>query len=132
MAFVLPTFNVSANVYDGNGPGIFVPGTQRLVVLCNFSLGRLVITGPDAQPSNLPGTGSGIDSVYRIMRVPALTDIRSAWSLATFPDEVEVPAGSGCFYIVEDVADQAKGFPNEHRLAWVIVDRRNPIPFPMP
>jgi len=66
-----------------------------------------------------------------ILRLPAGTDIRCKWQAGTgLPDQVEVPQGSGVFYLVSDVADVAKGFPNEYRSALISVWRPTPVPLP--
>lgn len=66
-----------------------------------------------------------------ILRVPAFTDIRSKWQAGTGqPDQVECPEGSGVFYLVSDVMDVAKGFPNEYRAALISVWRPTPVPLP--
>jgi len=81
------------------------------------------MTGPDADLS------VGIDSLFRYLLLPALTDIRGLFS-TTLQDVVEVPAGSGCLYNAQDVMDLGKGFSNEHRQA--ILTPIAPLPTPLP
>jgi hypothetical protein len=131
MAFVLPTFNLTCNIWRSQPPTPVLPAD--VVALCNFSLGKRISTGADYIPwFNLPaGGGVGISCLIRIMLLPALTDIRGLYT-AGLPDWVEVPAGSGRFYRCMDVDDMAKGFANEHRLAWVIPQHDLPLPVPLP
>lgn len=133
MAFTLPTFNVSYNLWRAaNYPPVGPPDASGL---CNFSLGKRIVTGTDgfAVTRADPAQGTGIDVFLRIMMVPAGVDIRGRWQGGVnSQDEVEIPAGSGAFYVVADVADMAKGFPNEHRVAWVFPDSGIPLPSPLP
>ena len=132
MPFSLPTFNVLANVFHGVAPPPPF-GPPSFSVLVNWSLGRRVVTGSDnSNWLNFPPVaGVGIDLFNRIMLAPAGTDLRGFYT-AGVPDFVEVPAGSGAFYMVMDVADMAKGFPNEHRCAWAVTTRLTPLPTPIP
>jgi hypothetical protein len=131
MPFVLPTFNLTANIWRSANlpPG----GPPAVVTPCNFSLGRRVVTATDYTPwfNARAGGGVGINCLLRIMLCPALTDVRGLFT-AGLPDWVEVPAGSGRLYNVLDVDDMGKGFPNEHRLAWLITQRVAPLPVPLP
>jgi hypothetical protein len=137
MAFSLPTFNLSVNVWHGLAAGSTPPFGPPSIsgLLVNFSLGRRVLSGTDSRSVGIgPGTGVGIDVLFRIMMAPAGTDLRSVWQdpAQSCGDYVEAPAGSGAFYIVQDVADMAKGFPNEHRLAWVTPAGWILLPSPLP
>jgi hypothetical protein len=52
--------------------------------------------------------------------LPAGTDIRDEGVDPGVADCVEVPAGSGRFYLVDYVDDVAKDFPNEYRIAVLV------------
>jgi hypothetical protein len=54
-----------------------------------------------------------------IILLPPLTDIRSKIASGQ-SDMVEVPAGSGRWYGAAAVDDIGKGFPNEHRAAFLL------------
>jgi hypothetical protein len=62
--------------------------------------------------------------------VPALTDIRDQFNAFTGKDTVEVPFASNRFYWVTYVDDVAKGFDNEHRLAFLQKVGNWPVPMP--
>jgi hypothetical protein len=61
--------------------------------------------------------------------VSAFTDLRDTNNASNF-DTVEIPAGSGRFYIVLMVEDVAKGFLNEHRMAFIRKSGTWPTPIP--
>jgi hypothetical protein len=106
MSFSLPTFNLECNIYTGDN--VWLP--PRLTSDCNLAYGRrtaVFIFG--AGGSSFSGQGM-------TLLLPPLTDIRDDLC-ASGADGVEVPAGSGRFYVVESVDDAGKGFPNEHRVA---------------
>lgn len=133
MPFVLPTFNLAVNVFTHSFPPPV--GPARIVgLLSNVSLGKRVMLGADSLiyfGGNMHGLG--INLFTRIMMVPAATDLRGAYfQAAPAWDWVEVPAGSGAFYACMDVADMSKGFPNEHRVAWLVPDVGFPMPIPLP
>jgi len=124
MAFTLPTFNLSVNIwrsstYAGIIPPVAVPDVT--------SLGNLA-TGP-RQIGNAGWTVS-------TLLLPALTDVRYSESGNNLPgniidfDLVECPAGSGRCYQVDWVEDLGKGFSNEHRLAALF--QIPPWPQPIP
>lgn len=127
MPFTIPTFNVP---FNGWRQAALPPGPPRAYQgICNFSLGKRVVAGTDQTAVQTPGSGVGIDVFLRIMMVAAATDVRGRYATGG-SDVVEVPAGSGAFYLVGDVADMAKGFANEHRVCWC--SPFFPIPFPNP
>lgn len=59
--------------------------------------------------------------VAQQIRFPAGTDVRFDLSGDALGDIVECPAGSGVYYEVHQVADYHKGFPNEYRVAYVLM-----------
>lgn len=131
MAFTLPTFNLAINVWHSGlvdpvtVPPVGPPSIAGLLV--NWSLGRRVLTGTDTYEAAGARAGTGIDLLIRVLLAPAGTDLRSSYQGDT--DVLEVPAGSGAYYHTLDVADMAKGFANEHRLAWCIPFRPDIPPF---
>lgn len=120
MAYVIPTFNLVCNVYT-SGDDFTTP---RLSVECNLALGRRVTFPPLIETEDLPVLG-----MYLL--VPAGTDIRDGYN-ATGNDNVECPAGSGRFYTVFIVDDIGKGFPNEHRFAYLVKFGGSLWPTPIP
>lgn len=114
--YVLPTFNLAADVRTA---GVFV-GAPRLTVNVNLSPGNQVMV-PSAV---LVGTG-----IYMQVRVAVGTDVRDSFN-ATGEDSIEVPAGSGRFYLCRFVDDIGKGFANEHRL--VLCQKASTWPTPIP
>jgi hypothetical protein len=100
MAFTLPTFNVSVEIYTFAS---YV--APRLTVMANMSPGRrIMLEGP---------------TPLMMLLLPALTDIRDGVSAGLVPDFVVAPAGSGRWYDVSWFDDVAKGFANEYRIAWI-------------
>lgn len=102
MAFVLPTFNLTCNIFT-NGLGW---GPLRLSSPCNLAYSKRVNQM----------VSEGFFPVNAALLLPALTDIRGPLNASGF-DGVECPAGSGRWYIVSGVEDIGKGFANEHRCA---------------
>lgn len=73
------------------------------------------------------GTGDSVEAAY--LMLPAHTDVRDQRNGAQ-PDALEVPGGSGRFYLANHVEDVAKGFTNEYRM--VVLRVRPPWPTPYP
>lgn len=122
MAFVLPTFNLQADVYTwANPPDWTAP---RITVDCQLRAPSMTNIGSSiGQPNIVP---------CMTLLVPPLTDIRDHWSTpGTHGDYIEVPPASGRRYYALAMDDVGKGFPNEHR--WVILVKLQfiqPVPFP--
>lgn len=126
MPYVLPTFNLTCNVWHN-------PSAASVYLLpdatfgCNLSIGKRVFSG----------YALGVVHVGAILLLPALTDIRAAWN-GLNPDLVECPAGSQRLYFAESVDDFGKGFSNEHRFAVLLQQlagftfSTGLIPFPVP
>ncbi len=122
MAFVVPQFNLSANVWHNKGAVPFIPsigslGTPDLTSACQirFDPGHAI---------SVSGTFSGLNSTNvrptypTEIRFPKLTDVRgyaSAFLSGNTADVIEAPAGSGRYYFAEAVEDVGKGFANEYR-----------------
>lgn len=103
MPFVLPNFNLNVNVWHGPVPNVSLP--PDVVVKGNLAWGKRV---------NI-GFGEGGATISLLL--PALTDVRTpACYVGSGFDLVEVPAGTGRYYVVQNVDDIGKGFSNEHRV----------------
>jgi hypothetical protein len=123
MAFSLPSFNITVAVYSGPWLG----GSFRFESLANYAFGRRVgvgVLGP-ADPTHQALTFESL------LLLPPGTDIRSGMC-ADSPDVVEIPVGSGRWYMVFAVDVIGMGFPNEHVGAAVvqISARSSPSSFP--
>lgn len=117
VSYTLPDFNLICNLYT-NATGIHV--AARLSPPCNLAYSRRV------------QVGTSFSRAQMSLLVPAGTDIRGPQS-ASNSDWVEVPAGSGRIYGVQNVDDAGKGFLNEHRVAlieWSTVFGPWPTPIP--
>lgn len=104
MPYRLPHFNLAINGWRN---GSDTTGPADYTFMGGMNLGRRVVTGPDAD------LDVGIDSGFRYLMCPKGTPIRSQFSTGAF-DTVEVPAGSGFFYLVIDAERCGLGFPNEY------------------
>jgi hypothetical protein len=111
MAFTLPVFNLTCNIFDGP----WLTKVFRLDSSCNLAFGRRV------QQGFLSGGNFdfGGNSLLELLMLPPETDIRSG-VVVLHTDIVEVPAGSGRWYQVLGVDDIGKGFDNEHRCALLV------------
>jgi len=117
MPFVVPTFNLSANVWR-NGNATTNP--PDLTVDCQLRAAGKQSTGQD--PAN------GWAFLWSLL-IASGTDIRDDISSGG-KDTVECPAGTGRFYSVELVDDVARGFSNEYRIAFI--QKVSPWPVPTP
>jgi hypothetical protein len=110
MAFRTPNFNLSVNIWRGTLNPIINPPT--LTVMGNLSRGNRVTAA---------GQSGGLDDLEFTMMLllPALTDIQDRANGGD-ADVVECPAGTGRYYIVMQVDDAGKGFPNEYRWATML------------
>jgi hypothetical protein len=133
MAFRLPTFNLTADIYQLGGTG-GTYGIPNVVTVCNLTPGRRTL---EAKPVL---AGQPTPAIFMELLLPKLTDIRANFNGA-MPDIVEVPSGSKRFYQVVGVDDIGKGFLNEHRLAMLLYQNAGnatliggpfPAPVPMP
>jgi len=111
MAFTPPSFNLTCEVFAG-------PYDTRVLRLtgqpCNLALGRRVTRGFH-DPVSL-----GFGDACANLLLPVGTDVRDNAQLSGplgtgVYDIVEVPSGSGRWYVVADVDDVGKGFSNEYR-----------------
>lgn len=114
MSFNPPTLPIKCNIWQGQA-GLVAPPTgppTQANVPCALRHYKTV-GGYLAQNNHV--------TVSAIL-LAARTDIRPTRAQGQNGDLVEVPAGSGCFWVVEGVADVARGFANEYRLAWLITN----------
>jgi hypothetical protein len=118
MAFVIPTFNITVNVWhDGNMP----PTLPDLVIPAQLRGYQPIAVAYNAEIVQ-------IGSV--VLYVAAGTDLRDGPSSFGSTDLIEAPAGTGRFYKVIDVDDIARGFTNEHRYAVLYKFGSWPTPIP--
>lgn len=105
MPFQIPAFNLAVNIW--RTPAMPPVGPPALVTVGNLTPGRRVTADWN------------VFGMTMQLLLPALTDIRAAPN--SIPsDVVEVPAGTGRFYLVIAVDDMGKGFPNEYRMALIL------------
>jgi len=108
MAFSIPNFNLLCDIWEGPFP----TKTLRVAdVPCNLALGRRV-QSLFVDPTNILTAPAAPN-----LLLPAGTDVRDVDCDVTDSDFVEVPKGSGRWYIVLLVDDVGKGFDNEYRIA---------------
>lgn len=141
MAFRVPTFNLDVHLW--RFPNV-VSAPPDVTFKANLSRGDRIFFAVTYFTSAIDSANSQM-----VLLCPAGTDVRPQY-MGTFDhpsghylsDLVEVPAGSGRYYLVIEVDDTAKGFPNEYRHAvlWSFtpdasVDTGNPWeapPWPLP
>lgn len=115
MAYVLPTFNLTANIWrQALNPSTAPP---TLTAPCALVYGRrtqLVIPQTTVLPNKWQAVGPYMMTMDLLF--PAVTDVRGSQDTAG-PDNIECPAGTGRYYHVLTVDDIGKGWPNEHRIA---------------
>lgn len=116
MAFVVPNFNITCNVWHSPViPPVGLPAIAGLA--CQLTMdGRIITTG----------LGGGLRSVM-LLKVPSGTDLRGQFS-STSRDTVECPAGSGRYYTCWAVDDVSRGFANQYRLGFIVQEN---IPTPL-
>jgi hypothetical protein len=119
MAFQLPSFNLLYHVWSGTSPP---PALPRLADM----LGQLRAPGRDYSAGETPPVTA--TPIWQLLAAKG-TDLRDAVCI-TGEDIIEVPAGTGRFYVIKRVDDVARGFTNEYRLAYII--KRGPWPTPIP
>lgn len=117
MAYRLPTFNLVVNYWIPGSPTTNPPdGT----FLANMTPGKRVTT------QYWDWGASGLPTVTEMVLCPLGVPVTSRLS-GPGTSTLEVPAGSGWFYTVEQVLRIATGFANAHLLLIVTVS----IPAPM-
>ncbi len=121
MAFVIPEFPLTVNVFTGNNISV----AARLQCPGNLAWGKR--SGNTGFGISTPGFNNPFPWTMDLL-VPALTDIRDFGTSSGTADALEIPAGSGRFYLAFHVDDIGKGFPNEHRCA-IVAKRVGPLGF---
>ncbi len=118
----LPVFPLLANVWHTGNPVTDPPDLANIKA-------ELVVTVHHRQVTGTTTQNKG--NITRFIYFEKGTDVRAIWP-AGFPDVVELPAGSAKYYDIVDVDDVAKGFPNEFRVAAVVVTSQVAGPWPVP
>lgn len=123
MAFVLPTFNLTCNIFTWP----YNPSIPPRIADQECQL-RAPNTSNFTTFTGLTAGGCGIT-----LLLPPLVDIRDGEvAPINSRDIVECPAGSGRLYLVFYVDDIGKGFPNEHRYAMLAKSPGLPWTAPIP
>lgn len=122
MAFTLPVFNLSVNIWRFGNPTSNPPDVR--------TVGNLAYGERTSVPYAVTTSNTTVYGGMWLLTPPG-TDIRDDKAPAG-ADTVEVPAGTGRFYEVVWVDDAGSGFPNEHRFALIISTAPWPVPFPSP
>ncbi len=123
MAFVLPNFNLTVNIWN---PPAGPPGLPSVIVLGNLAYSRRAHIQAPYSPGPAP-----VPIVPMYLLLPALTDVRDPFNGAALQSILEIPAGSGRFYESMHVDDAGKGFANEHRIC-MVKKALGPWPIPIP
>lgn len=110
MGYRLPTFNLMCRIWrQTTWNAAYPPGPippPDVTSACNLTYG---------EKTSLAGIAN---TMYLLL--PKGTDVRDGFKEQIGVggnDVVEVPSGSGEYYLVSDVGDVGKGFPNEYRCA---------------
>lgn len=115
MAFIVPTFNIQCNIWRHTQ---WVTTWPPIVAAPSIANQDCQLRG---YTKNLTVNPFVIASNLEELVLPKGTDIRGPALNTTeyefWMEVVEVPSGSGRYYLVLAVADQAKGFSNEYRSA---------------
>lgn len=121
MAFVLPTFNITVDIYSAGLPP--PAGPPRVTAIA------AQLRAPAANNIVIVSVASA-NSAMVLLLAPG-TDIRDGFNTPiNSSDWVEAPAGTGRFYRVVFVDDIGRGFPNEHRFA--VLQKVLGVPWPTP
>lgn len=122
MAYTLPEFNLTCNIYTGP----WLTKVLRISPDCNLAMSKRVQEGAVEI-----GVGFGFSNPTMSLLLPPLTDVRDASGASEQYDIIECPAGSSRWYGVLGVDDIGKGFANEHRVAFIskLFQAQDPTPF---
>lgn len=110
MAFILPTFNLTCNVFT-NADFTAAP---RATLICGLAMGRRQA----GLFNNFTGAWDQFSDTMQLL-LEAGADVRDGFN-GPLPDGVEAPAGSGRYYLAVSVDDSGKGYANEHRVAFLV------------
>jgi hypothetical protein len=129
MAYRIPTFNLTSNVWHGAFGNPFdpaaLPPLPDLTPMCQlcWNENQAVLDSLLWTHQDVAGALQALHPM--LIRFPRITDIRGYTKASSggagtrgLPDVIEVPAGSGRYYVASMVDDVAKGFVNEYRQAW--------------
>ena len=121
MAFQLPNFNITVNIWTvGMNPATTPPRVSGAPA--NLAWGKRVST------MSTGGTGSaGVLVSTMTLLIESTCDIRGRQATGG-SDTVEIPAGSGRYYVCETADYIGYGFPNQHKGA--VVSQRFPFKTP--
>lgn len=133
MAYRLPTFNLTFNVYRCATRYLYPQLPPTAVPVFGGLQGALVAPKRVWEYTFFPPVLSQFFSPAPMqLLMPPHFDVRGLECAGTgTPDTVEVPAGSGRFYACLYVDDIGKGYANEHRYA-IITAFLNSWPTPVP
>lgn len=120
MAYSVPTFNLTCNIWNQGAPAwpvLSAPsGSPRIAgQICGLAHGRL-----SAKVYSIGGNFIEAPIAVMSLLLPKGTDVRGLEVNFAGSDIVECPAGSHRFYAVSSVDDVGKGFANEYRLAYML------------
>lgn len=136
MAFTLPKFNLDCGIWHNylsvDPLPAFPPGTAADEVsecqLYEWSRSTVPMAYYVAEPTDIKPWWFTLQQSIQV-RLPPLTDVRDN-QCAESADVIECPIGTGRWYIVTQVDDLHKGFPNEYRLAQCVKAWTWPTPIP--
>lgn len=120
MSFVIPEMPLAINIWRA---GTLVSAPPDVVSVCNLAYGKRVSILDEG------ATFGSISYIGAWVLLPKLVDVRDS-TMPGGADQVEIPAGSRRYYMVDYVDDLGKGFPNEHRFAFC--SKLAPWPSPAP
>ncbi len=120
MAYTLPTFNLNVNIWrygndvQANPPDVTSGGN----LVANYRGDQSPIVVALDTVANMQVRVKEVAWLMTLL-LPKGTDVQPYMGgpVHNFGDCVEVPAGSGRFYVVLFVDDIGRGFQNEHRFA---------------
>jgi hypothetical protein len=116
MAYRVPTFNIKCNIWHNPWP---VPGSPGMRppdlgnVECQLTYGRRMQLIQTQATADIEEYTLGMN-----LLLPKRTDVRGP-NGPSGGDLVEVPAGTGRYYLVYGVDDVGRGFSNEYRTAGI-------------
>lgn len=125
--YTIPTFNLNVNIWRvGNDVQANAPDVTSVGCLVNGRSGGFPIPAINFGTAASMLTEATKLGQFMSLLLPKLTDVRGTQGGAgNLGDAVEVPAGSGRFYLAQWVDDVGKGFQNEHREAMLIQNTLN-------
>lgn len=104
MSFYLPNFNLAVNDWYASESPVDAP----TIYLANHSVGRRISSLGGITPDDFYYT------LLSWLLTPSTNEIGTLLTNPSDPDVLEVPAGSGRYYIAVDGSYVGEGFANEH------------------